>query len=173
MELESLDPNGSGGDSQNQPCYRYDFNLFLNRTYDLVQDAALKYRADLRKATWWMDIFWVSANRPGFYFPVHAPKWNFKPSIVSWDIVLRWPMGHPSLPPYLERDQKKGKFCQSSTLSWYGLVFTEMSPKTLSIIVAGFANMNDFEAVDEFLTKILRPRQGKGAGNSPLKQYSR
>lgn len=164
MELESLDPNGSVVIRKiNRAIATNDFNL-LNRTYDLVQDAALKYKRPISENTLtrFMNGYFecLQIDRVFDIFRSMLQNGISKPSIVSWDIVLRC-MGHPSyLRTLNETKRKEISVNLRRTIDTVLSLYPEMSPKTLSIIVAGFANMNDFEAVDEFLTKYSV--QGKG-----------
>lgn len=165
LELESLDPNGSVVIRKiNRAVATNDANL-LNRTYELVQDAALKHKRPISENT--LTRFmngYLECQQIDRVFDIFRSMLQngiSKPSIVTWDIVLRC-MGHPSyLRTLNEAKRNENHVNLRRTVDTVLSFYPEMSPKTLSIIVAGFANMGDFDAVDEFLAKYSVQGSGK------------
>lgn len=73
-----------------------------------------------------------------------------KPSIASWDFVIR-SMGHPSYIRGFTKEQRDTTINNiERTVETIIGNDTELTPKTLSIIVGCFANLNRFDKVDEF-----------------------
>lgn len=164
LELESLDPNGSVVIRRiNTAIANRDVGL-LNKTYELVKDAALKYDKPISESTLtrFMSGYFecLQVDRVFDIFQSMLQNGISKPSIVTWDIVLRC-MGHPAYLKTLNKARREENSLNfRRTIETVMALYPEMSPKTLSIIVAGFANMNDFQAVDEYMDKYST--QGKG-----------
>jgi hypothetical protein len=164
FNLESLDPNGSIIINKiNNAIIHSDANL-LNRVYEQMQDASVKNNKPINENT-------LIRLMNGYYeCQVHSKVFQVfqqmiqngieKPSIASWDFVIR-SMGHPSYIRGFTKEQRDTTINNiERTVETIIGNDTELTPKTLSIIVGCFANLNRFDKVDEFLNKYSTDGEG-------------
>jgi len=164
FNLESLDPNGSIIINKiNSAIIHSDVNL-LNKVYEQMQDASVKNNKPINENTLirLMNGYYECQSHSKVFqvFQQMIENGIEKPSIASWDFVIR-SMGHPSYIRGLTKEQKDSTVTNiERTIQTIVGNGTEMTPKTLSIIIGCFANLNRFDKVDEYLNKYSTEGEG-------------
>ncbi|ABN68317.2 hypothetical protein PICST_33495 [Scheffersomyces stipitis CBS 6054] len=173
LSAESLDPNGpevyrkirEAGEKKNQ--------VALNIIQKEIQEAAARNNNPINEDTLirLMDGYY-EADRPDEVFAIFQNLLSHgieKPSIRAWDVVLRT-MGTPSYISKISSAQR-GKLIKSieSTIETILNNGTEITAKTLSIIIGSFANLNKFDKVDEYLQRFSIEGEGKLPVIAPTK----
>ncbi|CUM68317.1 uncharacterized protein PRCAT00006039001 [Priceomyces carsonii] len=168
ITLDQLDPNGSIVVRKiNRAITSNDVNA-LNRTYEQIQNSALNSKTPITENT-------LVRLMNGYYecklfknvfrlFQDLIKNGIEKPSSASWDYLLR-AMGHPSFLAGMSPEEVESNVSvierTIDTIISNGI---DITPKTLSIIIAAFSNLNRFDKVDEYLQKY----SNSGDGSLPI-----
>lgn len=165
LNLESLDPNGSIIINKiNNAITHSDVNL-LNKVYEQMQDASIKNNKPINENTLirLMNGYYECQQHSKVFEVFQKMILNGieKPSIASWDFVIR-SMGHPSYIRGLSKEKQEITINSiERTVETILGKGTELTPKTLSIVVGSFANLDRFDKVEEYLQKYST--QGDGS----------
>lgn len=165
INLESLDPNGKYIYGKiSQAINHRDKNL-LDKIFEQMKEACEKNRTPINEGTLikLMDGYYECDQHTSVFFIFQQMLRNgiHKPSINAWDFVIR-SMGHPSHIRSLNGEQRK-TVCENIERTIDTIVSngTELTPKTLSIIVGCFANLNRFDKVEKYLQTYSVQGEGK------------
>lgn len=162
--LENLDPNGSIITNKiNEAISHNDSNL-LDKTYQQMQEAAIKNNQPINEnsLTKLMNGYYECKLFENVFkvFQEMIVNGIENPGINTWDLVLR-SMGHPSYINQLSSEQKINNVSSiERTIETAINSGIQINPKTLSIVIGGFANSNRFDKVEEYLEKYTK--DGKG-----------
>lgn len=156
FEYENLDPNGQivykkiNNASERKDVYA------LNSIYNDINDASKKEGKSINEDTLVRLMKgYLEAGKCDDVFKIFQTILQNgieKPSISTWEMVLR-AMGHPN---YIRRQAKKDLIVENIERTVETIVSngTQVTAKTLSIIISCFANLNRFDKVDEYLQKF-------------------
>ncbi|ODV81605.1 uncharacterized protein CANTADRAFT_44564 [Suhomyces tanzawaensis NRRL Y-17324] len=160
---DNLDPNGPIAYKKiNSAADRKDPSG-LNRVFVELQEAAKKSSKPLTEGTMNRVMkAYLDCDRPEDIFNLFQSMLQHGievPSISSWELVLR-AMGHPS--HVSKRTTKRKTIAENIDRTIETIVSngTEITPKTLSIIVGAFANLNRFDKVEEYLQRFSTEGEG-------------
>lgn len=167
METESMDPNGPVVVRKINMAISSKDPAILDRTYALVQKYSVAYSRPISEATLtrFMNGYFECGRVESVFelFNQFLLK-GITPSAYTWEIIVR-SMSHPA---YIK--QMKPAERETALANFRRMVDTvlenntTLSAKMLGSIVAGFANFDDLESVQQYLQKY----SDQGNGTVPV-----
>jgi pentatricopeptide repeat protein len=161
-----IDPNGFVVYKRIREASDRKDHFALNRLYQEVQDIASKKNQPISEQTLIriMNGYFDCGETDQVFkiFQDMLESGVERPNIGTWDIVLR-AMGSPANVLNKSESQKQ-KIANNldRTVETIIQTGTELTAKTLSIVIGGFANLNKFDKVDEYINRF------SGEGKLPI-----
>ncbi|KAK6458779.1 uncharacterized protein RJT20DRAFT_123865 [Scheffersomyces xylosifermentans] len=173
QNFEAMDPNGHVVYRRIRDASEKKNGNALNSIYSEIQEAASRNKKPINEDTLirLMDGYF-EAGRTDEVFAIFQSLLAHgieKPSIRAWDVVLR-AMGSPSYVNRLSPAQKTKLGTNiEKTVETILSNGTELTAKTLSIVISGFATLDRFDKVDEYLQRFSTEGEGKLPVIAPTK----